>query len=86
MKRPRLISICGEFYFGHQYTAGITACGPDSIYLFLLTPHIEREVFMTDEELFDTLREHLAGFGGNAGWVRDTDDARGLDQLPPARR
>ena len=70
MKRPPDFDL-GEFYFGHKYTAGITACGPDSIYLFLLTPHIERETFMTDEELFDTLREHLADFGGNAGWVRD---------------
>ncbi len=70
MKRPPEFEF-GEFYFGHKYTAGITACGPDSIYLFLLTPHVEREVFMTDDELFDTLRDHLADFGGNAGWVRD---------------
>ena len=71
MKRPPDFEF-GEFYFGHKYTAGITACGPDSIYLFLLTPHVERETFMTDEELFDTMREHLADFGGNVGWVRDT--------------
>jgi 2-polyprenyl-6-methoxyphenol hydroxylase-like FAD-dependent oxidoreductase len=61
----------GEMYFGHRYTAGITRCGEEQVYLWLLTPHIRREVRFTDSELFDTMRGHLADFGGNAGWIRD---------------
>jgi 2-polyprenyl-6-methoxyphenol hydroxylase-like FAD-dependent oxidoreductase len=38
----------------------------------MLTPHIERDRFRTDNELFDELKVLLADFGGNAGWVRDT--------------
>jgi 2-polyprenyl-6-methoxyphenol hydroxylase-like FAD-dependent oxidoreductase len=61
----------GEFYFGAEAPCGITICGADAVYLFLLTPHIERERFMDDEELFTELKAHLAPFGGNAGWIRD---------------
>lgn len=61
----------GEFYFGAENPCGITICGEDAVYLFLLTPHVERERFMTDEELFDAMKAHLAPFGGNAGWIRD---------------
>lgn len=61
----------GEFYFGHKYPAGITACGPDSIYMWMLTPHEKRERHMTDDELFEGLKANLEGFGGNAGWIRD---------------
>jgi 2-polyprenyl-6-methoxyphenol hydroxylase-like FAD-dependent oxidoreductase len=61
----------GEFYFGHQFPAGITRCGEDAVYMWMLTPHIERETFMDDVELFDTLKANLAPFGGNAGWIRD---------------
>ena len=61
----------GEFYFGSDNPCGITICGKDAVYLFLLTPHVERETFMDDEELFVTLKGLLAPFGGNAGWIRD---------------
>lgn len=61
----------GEFYFGSDNPCGITICGEDAVYLFLLTPHVQREKFMDDEELFTTLKELLAPFGGNAGWIRD---------------
>lgn len=61
----------GEFYFGHKYPAGITACGPDSIYMWMLTPHEKRERHMNDDELFEGLKANLEGFGGNAGWIRD---------------
>lgn len=61
----------GEFFLGHANPAGITACGPDTIYMWLLTPHVDRETHMDDEELFVTLRELLRDFGGNAGWIRD---------------
>lgn len=60
-----------EFYFGHKFPAGITACGPDSIYMWMLSPHEHREQHMTDDELFDGLKANLAPFGGNAGWIRD---------------
>lgn len=61
----------GEFFLGHANPCGITACAPDTIYMWMLTPHVERETFMSDEELFVTLKDLLADFGGNAGWIRD---------------
>jgi 2-polyprenyl-6-methoxyphenol hydroxylase-like FAD-dependent oxidoreductase len=61
----------GEMYFGHQYPAGITACGPDQVYMWMLTPHVRREKHFDDAELFDQLKANLAPFGGSAGWIRD---------------
>lgn len=61
----------GEFYFGAAAPCGITICGEDAVYLFLLTEHVERERFMDEDELFDAMKAHLAPFGGNAGWIRD---------------
>jgi len=61
----------GEFYFGHRYTVGITRCGEEQVYLFMLTPHERRERHFTDDELYATLKANLADFGGNAGWIRD---------------
>lgn len=62
----------GEFYLGHANPCGITPCSPDSVYMWMLTPHVERERFMDDAELYDELKRLLADFGGNAGWIRDT--------------
>ena len=62
----------GEFFLGHDNPCGITACGPDTVYMWMLTPHAQREAFMDDEQLFLTLRDLLKDFGGNAGWIRDT--------------
>ena len=61
----------GEMFFGHRYTAGITRCGENRVYLWLLTPHEPREERLSDDELFDEMKARLDGFGGNAGWVRD---------------
>ncbi len=61
----------GEFFLGHANPCGITACAPDMVYMWMLTAHEERETFMDEEELFVTLKAHLADFGGNAGWIRD---------------
>ncbi|MBC2664918.1 FAD-dependent monooxygenase [Novosphingobium flavum] len=61
----------GEFYLGHANPAGITQCAPDSVYMWMLTPHEKRDAHFTDEELFQRLKELLADFGGNAGWIRD---------------
>ena len=69
MKKPPEQDM-GEFYFGSANPCGITICGEDAIYLFLLTPHEPREEYLSDEELFTTMQAHLAPFGGNAGWVR----------------
>ncbi|MGO4167666.1 FAD-dependent monooxygenase [Novosphingobium sp. YAF33] len=61
----------GEFFLGHDNPCGITACSPDSVYMWMLTPHEPRETFMDEEELYTTLKGLLADFGGNAGWIRD---------------
>jgi 2-polyprenyl-6-methoxyphenol hydroxylase-like FAD-dependent oxidoreductase len=61
----------GEFYFGHQFPAGITACGKDKVYMWMLTPHVRREKHFDEVELFDNLKANLAPFGGSAGWIRD---------------
>ncbi|MCX7282702.1 MAG: FAD-dependent monooxygenase [Novosphingobium sp.] len=61
----------GEFFLGHANPCGITACGPDRVYMWMLTAHEDRESYMDDEELFVTLKALLADFGGNAGWIRD---------------
>lgn len=61
----------GEFYFGHEYPAGITRCAEEMVYMWMLTPHIHRDEHFTDEELFVMLKERLADFGGNVGWIRD---------------
>lgn len=70
IRRPPALTK-GEFYLGHRIPAGISRCGEEMVYLWMLTPHIHREVHFTDEELFGQLKENLADFGGNAGWVRD---------------
>ena len=70
MRKPPGLD-AGEFFLGHANPCGITACGPDSIYMWMLTEHHERESYLTDEELFVNLREQLADFGGNARWIRD---------------
>jgi len=62
----------GEFYLGHTNPCGITACAADKVYMWLLTPHVERERHLDDEQLFTGLRALLADFGGNAGWIRET--------------
>lgn len=62
----------GEMFFGHKYMVGITRCGEDRIYMWLLTPHEARESRLTEEELLGEMKARLADFGGNAGWVRDT--------------
>lgn len=70
IKRPPSLEN-GEFYFGHEYPVGITRCGQEQVYMWMLTPHVRREVHPTDEELFVQLRANLEPFGGNAGWIRD---------------
>ena len=61
----------GNFFLGHQFPAGITPCGDDAVYLWMLTPHVSREKHFDDEELFQNMKANLADFGGNAGWIRD---------------
>ncbi|MGW8204819.1 FAD-dependent monooxygenase [Sphingomonas sp. VDB2] len=70
IRRPPTLTK-GEFYFGHRVPAGINRCGAEMVYLWMLTPHVHRAQHFTDEELFVQLRDNLADFGGNAGWVRD---------------
>lgn len=70
MKRPPDVER-GEFYFGHRYPVGITCCAPNSCYLYLLPPHEYGDRILGDDEVRSELREKLADFGGNAGWIRD---------------
>jgi len=60
----------GEFYFGLDTPAGITACGADAVYMFLLTPDDLHER-IPEAEMHERLRQHLAPFGGNIAWMRD---------------
>ncbi len=71
MAKPPLLEK-GEMFFGHKYMVGITRCGEDRIYLWMLTPHEERETHLADEELVGEMKARLADFGGSAGWVRDS--------------
>jgi 2-polyprenyl-6-methoxyphenol hydroxylase-like FAD-dependent oxidoreductase len=61
----------GEFYFGYKFPGGITRCAEDKIYMWLLTPHIHKDRFLSDDELYSEMKENLTPFGGNAGWIRD---------------
>jgi 2-polyprenyl-6-methoxyphenol hydroxylase-like FAD-dependent oxidoreductase len=61
----------GEMYFGYKHTVGITRCGADKVYLWMLTPHVRREKHFDDAELFDNMKANLAPFGHSAGWIRD---------------
>lgn len=70
IRKPPTLNMT-EFYLGHANPCGITICAPDMVYMWLLTPHIERESFMSDEELFATLKVLLADYGGHIGWIRD---------------
>ncbi len=70
MKKPPSLEK-GEMYLGHKYTCGITRCGTDMVYLFLLTPHQRSSKHFGHDELYSGLKERLADFGGNAGWIRD---------------
>jgi 2-polyprenyl-6-methoxyphenol hydroxylase-like FAD-dependent oxidoreductase len=63
-----------EFYMGHDCPVGITACGPDAMYLWMLTPH-EPGTWFDEADGHDRLREKIADFGGTVGWVRDTMSA-----------
>lgn len=65
----------GEFYLGHDQPAGITACGPDSIYMWMLTPH-EPGQWIDESHAHAELKRLIADFGGTVGWIRDhmTDD------------
>lgn len=60
-----------EFFLGGEHPAGITACAPDMVDMWILTPHIHREEHYTDKQLYTNLKALLVGFGGNAGWIRD---------------
>ena len=72
----------GEMYFGGENTAGITPCSPDSVYLWLLTPHSDPRI-IPDDELRTILRGHLAPFGGSVGWMRDQmTDATWINYRP----
>jgi 2-polyprenyl-6-methoxyphenol hydroxylase-like FAD-dependent oxidoreductase len=60
----------GEFYFGHTSPAGITACGTNAVYMWMLTEDRAAER-IPDDEMHDRLRVHMAPFGGNIAWMRD---------------
>lgn len=59
-----------EFYLGHQYPAGITPCGPDQMYMWMLTPD-DGSLWVDEENGHAMLREKLQDFGGTVGWIRD---------------
>ncbi len=60
----------GEFYFGHTSPAGITACGTNAVYMWMLTEDRAADR-IPEHEMHDRLRVHMAPFGGNIAWMRD---------------
>lgn len=60
----------GEFYFGLETPAGITACGTDSVYMWMLAKD-DQHVRIPEHEMHERLRVLMAPFGGNIGWMRD---------------
>ncbi len=59
-----------EFYFGHTNPAGITACGENAVYMWMLTEGSPSN-WIPEEEQHDRLAAHMADFGGNIAWMRD---------------
>ena len=69
MKRPPGFER-GEFYLGHDQPAGITACAPDQIYMWMLTAH-EPGQWVDEANAHAELKRLIADFGGTVGWIRD---------------
>ena len=69
MKRPPDFDR-GEFYFGHENPAGITACSPNEIYMWMLSAHAPG-AWIDDDAAYDRLHAEIADFGGHIGWIRD---------------
>ena len=69
MRRPPGLDR-GEFYFGNETPAGITPCGPDTIYMWMLTRH-EPGQWFDESEGHARLRERIADFGGTVAWIRE---------------
>ncbi len=63
----------GELYFGGDFPAGITPCGTNAVYLWMLTPHDDPRI-IPDDELRVRMRTKMGAFGGSAGWMRDQID------------
>ncbi|MEY2927762.1 MAG: hypothetical protein RL367_2239, partial [Pseudomonadota bacterium] len=72
----------GEMYFGGEFPAGITPCGANAVYLWMLTPHTDPRI-IPDDELRTMMRDKMAPFGGSAGWMRDQiDDQTWINYRP----
>jgi 2-polyprenyl-6-methoxyphenol hydroxylase-like FAD-dependent oxidoreductase len=69
MERPPAFDR-GELYFGHANPAGITACGTNAVYMWMLTEDRAAER-IPEHEMHDRLRVHMAPFGGNIAWMHD---------------
>jgi 2-polyprenyl-6-methoxyphenol hydroxylase-like FAD-dependent oxidoreductase len=60
----------GEFYVGHEYMAGITACSADMVYVFLMENSAVKARY-EDDQLLEKMRSLLADFGGNIATIRE---------------
>lgn len=81
MKKPDGLE-GGEFYLGHEYPCGLTICGPDSMYLWLLTPH-EDGLWVDETNGTQLLRQRLEGFEGTPAWVRENMDEESFVNYRP---
>ena len=70
MPRPPGLE-CNEFYLGYRNPVGISICGRDAVYMWLLTPH-QDETWVDEANAHEKLREEIADFGGNVAWIRRT--------------
>jgi 2-polyprenyl-6-methoxyphenol hydroxylase-like FAD-dependent oxidoreductase len=57
----------GEFYVGHRNAAGITACGPDIVYMFVLPADNGERIAQAG--LHARFLPEVEGFGGNIAWM-----------------
>jgi 2-polyprenyl-6-methoxyphenol hydroxylase-like FAD-dependent oxidoreductase len=92
--KPREVKAAGQFMGSADVHAGFTPTGPESAYMFCLTPG-DLQTRVTPEEAPGLMRERLAGFGGLAAEMRETIgpdsavDYRPLETLllpPPTSR
>jgi 2-polyprenyl-6-methoxyphenol hydroxylase-like FAD-dependent oxidoreductase len=61
-----------DTYVGTRGKAGLVPLAPDLMYMFVIERWPEDDLGIPDEQLADTLKERLAGYGSDIGELRDS--------------